>query len=98
MRTLTYVPVIHTSADLGSVAKDVAKRGIANLGEDHWNGYRKTVEGFWGAMLHYFDSVVVSGVKIYQDGMMVEGEVGWMIVVEGVKAGSKIYELVARLL
>ena len=98
MRTLTYVPVIHTSADLGSMAKHVDKRGAAHLGEDHWNKYRKTVEGFWNAMLYYFDSVDVSEVKIYQDGMMIEGEIGQKIVEEGVKAGSKNYEIVARLL
>ena len=33
MRTLIYVPVIHTSADLGSLAGDVTKRSIADLGE-----------------------------------------------------------------
>jgi len=98
MRTLTYVPVIHSSADLGSMAKAVAKRGVVHLGEEHWNRYRKTVEGFWVAMLYYFDSVNVSGLKIYQDGMMVEGEIGQKIVAEGVKAGSKNYEIVARLL
>lgn len=98
MRTLYYVPIIHTSADLGSLAKDVAKRGIADLGEDVWKEHKKTVEGFWDAIIEYFDSVDVSKMKIYQDGMVAEREVGEKIVEEGIKSGSKNYELVLRLL
>lgn len=98
MKTLIYVPIIHTSADLGSLAKDVAKRGIADLGEDLWKEHRKTVDGFWDATSRYFDSIEVSGMKIYQDGMVAGGEVGQKIVEEGVKSGSKNYELVSKLL
>lgn len=98
MKTLIYVPIIHTSADLGSLAKEVAKRGIANLGEELWKEHKKAVDGFWDAVFHYFDSVEVLGAKIYQDGMVAEGEVGEKIVEEGIKSGSKNYELVSRLL
>ena len=98
MRTLIYVPVIHTAADLGSLAKDVAKRGIADLGKGFWEEHRKTVEGFWNVISHYFDSVNVSGRKIYQDGMVAEKEVGEKIVEEGVKSGSRNYQLLSELL
>jgi len=98
MRTLLYVPIIHTSADLGSLAEDVTKRGVANLGEKFWEEHKKTVDGFWDAISHYFDSQDVSGIKIYQDGMVAEGEVGEKIVEEGVKSGSKNYELVSKLI
>ena len=98
MRTLIYVPVIHTSADLGSLAGDVTKRGIADLGEDVWKEHQRTVEGFWDVITDYFTSVDVSGMKIYQDGMVAEGEIGEKIVEEGLNLGSRNYELVARLL
>jgi hypothetical protein len=98
MRTLIYVPVIHTSADLGSLAKDVTKRGIAGLGEEVWKEHGKTVDSFWDAILSYFNSVDVSGLKIYQDGMIAEGEVGRSIVEEGLRSGSRNYALVSRLL
>ena len=98
MRTLIYVPVIHTSADLGSLAGDVTKRGIADLGKDVWKGHLRTVEGFWDVITDYFTSVDVSGMKIYQDGMVAEGEIGEKIVEEGLNLGSRNYELVARLL
>jgi len=98
MRTLIYVPIIHSSADLGSIAKDVTTRGIAHLGEEIWKEHRKTVEAFWDAISRYFDSIDVKGMKIYQDGMVGEGEMGEKIVEETAKAGSKNYQLVSRLL
>lgn len=98
MRTLIYVPVIHTSADLGSLAGDVTKRGIADLGEDVWEKHKAAVEKFWDIISDYFDSIDVSWTKVYQDGMVADGEVGQRIVEEGAKSGSRNYELVARLL
>lgn len=98
MRTLTYVPVIHSSADLGSIAEDVAARGIRHLGEEVWREHRRAVEAFWDVISRYFDSVDVHGAKVYQDGMVAEGEVGDRIVQETARAGSRNYQLVARLL
>lgn len=98
MRMLIYVPVIHTSADLGSLAEDVAKRGIADLGRDVWEEHKRTVDGFWDSISRYFDSMDVHGVKVYQDGMVADGELGRRIVEETAKAGSKNYQLVSRLI
>lgn len=98
MRTLIYVPVIHTSADLGSIAEHVAKRGITDLGQELWEKHRRTVGGFWNVVSDYFDSLDVRGVKIYQDGMVAEDEVGKKIVEDTAKAGSKNYQLILRLL
>jgi len=98
MRTLIYVPIIHTSADLGSMAKEVTKRGIRSLGDEIWEKHRRTVEKFWDAISDYFESVDVAGMKIYQDGMVAEDEVGKRIVEDTAKTGSKNYQLVSRLL
>ncbi len=98
MRNLIYVPVIHSSADLGSIAKEIARRGVAGLGEDLWEKHRQTVEGFWNAISDYFDSMDVTGVKIYQDGMVAEAEVALQIARDTAKAGSINYQLILRLL
>jgi len=98
MKKLLYAPIIHTSADLGSLATGVTKRGIADLGKDIWEEHGRTVDGFWDAISRYFNSINVSGMKIYQDGMVAEGEIGEKIVAEGVKSGSKNYKLVSSLL
>ena len=98
MRTLIYVPIIHTAADLGSMAKDISKKGISSLGEEVWTKHQQTVDGFWDAISDYFESLDVTGMKIYQDGMISNGEVGERIVRDTAKAGSKNYQLVSRLL
>jgi hypothetical protein len=98
MRALIYVPVIHSSADLGSIAKEVTKRGVADLGQELWEKHRRTVEGFWNVVSDYFDSMDVKGVKIYQDGMVADGEVGKNIAEDTAKAGSKNYQLILKLL
>jgi hypothetical protein len=98
MRNLIYVPIIHTSADLGSLAKDVDRKGVENFGENMWRDHLKTIDGFWDALFLYFDSINVSGAKIFQDGMIVDGDAGLHIVQEGEKAGSKNHQLVSKLL
>jgi hypothetical protein len=98
MRILIYVPVIHTSADLGSLAEEVNKKGIDDLGEVIWKKHRDNIDGFWAAISNYFDSGDVSGMKIYQDGLMAGGEIGQKIVEAGIKSGSKNYEIVLRLI
>jgi len=98
MRTLYYVPIIHTSADLGSLSEEVKKRGLASLGEEIWKEHQKTVEGFWQALIDFFEGINVKGMKIYQDGMVGEDEVGKLIIESGALAGSKNHELVLKLM
>ncbi|MBI4802935.1 MAG: hypothetical protein HY796_10470 [Elusimicrobia bacterium] len=98
MKTLLYVPIIHTSADLGSLAKAVTKRGIDALGGDVWGQHQATVEKFWDVLSDYFTAIDAAGIKVYQDGMPADGELGAKIVEEGAKSGSRNYELIARLL
>lgn len=98
MRTLLYVPIIHTSADLGSLAEEVHRKGLENFGENMWRDHLRTIDGFWDALFLYFNSINVSGAKIFQDGMVADGDVGLNIIQEGEKAGSKNHRLVSKLL
>jgi len=98
MRTLIYVPILHTSADLGSLSKGVAERGIARLGEEVWTRHRETIAGFWRSVWEYFDGIDVTGMKIYQDGMVADGHIGHRIVEDTARAGSLNYQLVHQLL
>lgn len=98
MKTLFYVPIIHTSADLGSLAKAVSQRGEADVGKELWDVHTKTVEQFWNTIVGYFERMDVSHFKIYQDGMVAEGEIGERIVHETMDKGSQNYELINALL
>ncbi len=98
MKNLIYVPIIHMKADLGHVGEEIKKRGVAAIGEDAWKDHVEAVAGFWKAIEDFFDATDVRGFKIYQDGMAADGETGMMIVADGVKKGSKNYEIIAGLL
>jgi hypothetical protein len=98
MKKLIFVPIIHMSADLGSIANHVDKRGIAVFGEEFWKKHRETISGFWDSIVKYFSNLEVNDFKIYQDGMVADAEVGQKIVEEGVKSGSKNYEIIDDLL
>ena len=86
------------SADLGSIANHVDKRGSAVFGEEFWKNHRETISGFWDSIVKYFTNLEVKDFKIYQDGMVADAEVGQKIVEEGVKSGSKNYEIIDDLL
>lgn len=98
MKTLLYVPIIHTSADLGSLAKAVAKRGNDAIGGEFWEKHAAAVEKFWDVLSDHFAAAEAAGMKVYQDGMPADGELGAKIVEECAKAGSRNYGLVAKLL
>lgn len=97
MRKLLYVPMIHTSADLGSVAPELDKRGIKLCGEERWNKHKETIDAFWSVVSEYTDSLDAGNMKIYQDGLMADGEMGMKIIEESAKNGSKNYEIILKL-
>ncbi len=98
MRRLIYVPIIHISADLGNIASEVNKRGKSLIGDKDWKRHKEVILGFWDSIDGYFDSLNVKILKIYQDGLVANGIVGLKIVADGVKKGSKNYEIVSRLI
>ncbi len=97
-RRLLYVPIIHTEADLGSVGKDIAARGLREFGETLWKRHEETVLGFWDAIAGYFDSIHVAGFKIYQDGMVAGGETAMTIVQDVLHTGSRNYQIISELI
>ena len=92
------IPIIHMSADLGTLAPAMDKRGIVELGKEFWLRHKETVAHFWSSIAEFFDSMEVKGCKIYQDGLIADGEMGIRIVEGGVKEGSKNYEIISGLL
>jgi len=98
MRTLYYIPIIHTSADMGSLAKAVTERGIHQVGERNWERHVATVHRFWDRIAEYCASLPAEGMKIYQDGLVAEGEIGVKIISAGAESGSRNYEIVQELM
>ena len=98
MRKLYLVPVIHMSADMGSLAAALGERAAAELGQELWHKHKEVVSGFWESIAQFFALLDVGGFKVYQDGLVADGDVGLRIVNQGVKEGSRNYEIVSHLL
>jgi len=98
MRMLYFVPIIHMSSDMGSIAANLSERSAAALGKELWHQHQETVSGFWNSIAQFFNSLKVSGFKVYQDGLVADGEDGLRIVNEGVRQGSTNYRIISGIL
>lgn len=98
MRKLYFVPIIHMSADMGSVAPALDERATAELGPELWQKHKEVISGFWDSIARFFDSLDVTGFKVYQDGLIADGEGALKIVNQGVREGSPNYEIILHLL
>ena len=100
MRTLIYVPIIHSVADMGSMGDELKRKSVSGLGDNIWQKHTDTVNGYWTAIQSYFENIElhVPGIKIYQDGMFVDGEMALKLIQDGVKSGSKNSEIVSNLI
>jgi len=99
MKKLLYVPIIHMEADLGSVAAAIDKRSSQICGKERWNKHKKVVSDFWDSITNFFDLLNdASNLKIYQDGLMIDGKLGKKIIEEGARKGSKNYKIILKLI
>ncbi|NQU88216.1 MAG: hypothetical protein HQ541_20910 [Mariniphaga sp.] len=100
MRTLIYVPIIHSSADMGSLGKELNRVSVSGTGEDKWQKHTEAINGYWKIIESYFETLDIKNktVKIYQDGMIADGEMAITIINEGSKSGSKNSEIVLKLI
>jgi hypothetical protein len=98
MRKLYLVPIIHMSADMGSAASALDDAANARLTPELWQKHKEIVSVFWDSVGRFLDSLNVTGFMVYQDGMIADGAEGLKAIREGIKQGSKNYEIVGRLL
>lgn len=98
MRKLLYIPIIHTQFDMGSVASAIEGKSAALCGEERWARHKETVAKFWQSLTHYFDSLDATNLRIYQDGLPADGELGRKIIEEGARRGSENHRLILSLM
>jgi hypothetical protein len=98
MRKLYLIPIIHMSADMGSVASTLDDRAAAKLTSEIWQKHKEIVSVFWDSISRFLNSLDVNDFKVYQDGLVTDGAEGLKIVRAGINQGSKNYEIVGKLL
>lgn len=99
MRTLLYIPIIHSGADMGSLAAELDRKGVDEFGRDFWNAHVRTVDKYWDIIEQCCQALDSNGipVKIYQDGMVADGEIASKIMEDSIRAGSRNYQIISRL-
>ncbi len=99
MKRLIYVPVIHTEADMGSVAEPLKREYIQRYGPKRWNEHIDTIRSMW---LGIRQKIFALGLdykqtKVYQDGLPVcDKELA--IASDLAKADNENYKIVWELI
>ncbi len=83
---------------MGSVSANIDEKGMALCSDENWKRHKETVASLWDSISNYLDALEVNGLKIYQDGLVADGELGMKIIQDGVSKGSKNYEIISRLI
>jgi hypothetical protein len=105
MRKLFYVPIIHTSGDLGSHLAEVKKEYITKYGNSKWHDHNEVVDKFWQNLQVALFALPINyaNVKLYQDSLPVcgqeleiiekladDGNINYLILLELVKKGATV--------
>ena len=97
-RVLIHIPIIHTQAEMGTLAKEIGSRLAKELGPQWLQKKKTAVDSLWDSietMLAEID-LPYARVRIYQDGLPVCGR-EMEIVNELANAGSRNHRLIAEL-
>ena len=83
---------------MGSLASALDQSTAALCGEERWERHKATAAKFWQMVSDYLETLDAKKLKVYQDGFVSDGDLGKKIIEEGVRRGSKNYEIILNLL
>ena len=97
-RQLILVPILHSPADMGTMAADLEAACVERLGRRHWDEYLALLENFWQEVRAEIErlSLDYRRVDLYQDGLPVCGR-ELEIVEKAAAAGSENHQLLLDL-
>jgi len=98
-RTLIYVPIIHTPADMGALQGSVVQATLEKLGRTGLTQKMRRIEEIWTEIERSIDCLSLSfdKVRLYQDGLPVCGRES-QIVADLAQKGSRNHQLLLRLM
>lgn len=99
MKTLVYVPVIHTEADMGSMAGSLKEAYLDRYGEEGWASHVKAIGRMWEGIKRKLDALALDypSTKLYQDGLPICGK-ELQIVNEVASRGSLNHQILLELI
>lgn len=98
-RTLIYIPIVHTPADMGGLARSVRRLGVRKLGHRTWSRSVDVIGRMWADIRRTVRGWELpwEKVRLYQDGLPLCGREE-EIVRDLVKAGSPNHQLLLSLM
>jgi hypothetical protein len=98
-RTLIYLPIVHTQADMGALKESVARATLKKTGRTGLARKAAAIDKIWTEIEAAIDALPLSfnRVRLYQDGLPVCGREA-EIVTELAQAGSRNHQLLLRLM
>jgi hypothetical protein len=98
-RTLIYLPIVHTQADMGALKESVARATLKKVGRPGLSRKTAALDRIWTEIEGVIDALALSfdRVRLYQDGLPVCGREA-EIVTELARAGSRNHQLLLRLM
>jgi len=99
MRNLIYIPIVHTEADLGSMANAFKKEYSRQYSNQHYQQHIQSVDQMWEQLTRNVTLLDLNwaGVRLYQDGLPVCGR-ELEIVRDLAQKGSKNHQLLQTLI
>lgn len=99
-RRLVYVPVLHTSSDMGTLAGSMKEVYVKKFGKKKWEEHVRVIDEMWNGIRQRIQQMNFSygkpdsgKVKVYQDGLPICG-MEKRIVADLAKKGSPNHKLV----
>lgn len=98
-RVLIYIPIIHTQADMGALARSVRRVTIQKLGRQAWKRNVDVIGGMWEEIRRTVEGWELpwENVRLYQDGLPRCGREA-EIVADLAGAGSPNHQLLLSLM
>ncbi len=98
-RTLIYIPILHSKADLGTLADAVECKTRVREGNSGWRRHSAQIEQVWTDIETLLNKLTLnySHVRLYQDGLPICGREA-EIVADLARVGSRNHALLLRLM
>lgn len=99
MRNLIYIPIVHTEADLGSMANAFKQEYSRQYSKEHYQEHVQSVDQMWDLLTRNITLLDLdwTRVRVYQDGLPVCGR-ELEIVRDLAQKGSKNHQLLQTIL
>lgn len=71
MRTVIYIPIIHTQADMGALSGAIRRLTIEKLGQQEWERNVRAIDQLWTGIRETIEEwdLPYPRVRLYQDGL-----------------------------